>query len=89
LGLDSDADKASTMQVLIYTICHTNAARITQVHFDGVNLVFRQARLLNLASPNLRDVGRDALLLLSWMVCQPTGKTKMSGSSANLDGHCQ
>jgi hypothetical protein len=63
--------------MIVYSVSHSNTGRITQFHFDGSNLIFRQSRLLSLASEELLDpdVVRDMLLLLSWIKCKPIGET--------------
>lgn len=57
---------------------HSNAARISQFHWDGSSLVIRQSRLLDLRG---EEPTLDALLLFRWLGNTPTGQTEYTDSA--------
>ncbi|KAM7197530.1 hypothetical protein V8F33_005496 [Rhypophila sp. PSN 637] len=65
-------DYHHTIPVLIYSFHHDKTARVTQFHFNGEHLFFRQSRLLDLAADEPTE---DAYLLLRWMASLPVGET--------------
>ncbi|KAK4213914.1 hypothetical protein QBC37DRAFT_422324 [Rhypophila decipiens] len=65
-------DYHHTIPVLIYSFHHDKTARVTQFHFNGEHLLFRQSRLLDLAADEPTE---DAYLLLRWMASLPVGET--------------
>ncbi|KAM7197527.1 hypothetical protein V8F33_005493 [Rhypophila sp. PSN 637] len=65
-------DYHHTIPVLIYSFHQDKTARVTQFHFNGEHLLFRQSRLLDLAADEPTE---DAYLLLRWMASLPEGET--------------
>ncbi|KAI1122599.1 hypothetical protein F5Y10DRAFT_71095 [Nemania abortiva] len=61
----------TNVPVIIYTVGHSEAARVTQFHVDNGKLVYRQSELLYLGSKNIDEVVIDAIDLLRWMKCKP------------------
>lgn len=74
------------VQVLVFSIGHTNVGRITQVHVDWTTgkIILRQTRLLNFVPAS--GVERDRSIedwfeltyLIRWLEATPTGKTQMA-----------